>query len=296
MKKRVLVLSGGGAKGMITTTMLKNFQEKIGVPLDEFFDIIVGTSTGSIIGSMISAKVPIQKIHQMYIDNLKPIFTKQNPWWKPWRKLTRPTYDREVVVKAMKQCLDEVGVTNFGELSKKFICTSVNVCTKANVYFKSTSEKYKNIPITEMVKRSFAAPTYFGIIRDDVDKCYYADGGTGGQNFPLVEGLLEALSENPSEIEIYAFGTGYTNSTDTFEEVQGWENIDEVWKLFLADGQTLARVQSRLDQVNTLKWVDEKFEFIKFYYYDVEISEKLDVLDGAEYLQRYINLGNTVQF
>ena len=35
-----------------------------------------------------------------------------------------------------------------------------------------------------------------------MDKCYFADGGTGSGNFPMIEGLLEALSENPSEIEI----------------------------------------------------------------------------------------------
>lgn len=296
MKKRVLVLAGGGAKGVLTTTMLNNFQKKVGVPLHEFFDIIIGTSTGSIIGSMLSAKVPIQTIHQMYIDNMKTIFTNQNPWWKPWRRFTRPTYDRECVVTAMKRCLDEIGISKFGELSVKFVSTAVNVCSKENVLFKSTSEKYKDRLITDIVKYSFAAPNFFGIVRSDMDKCYFADGGTGSGNFPMIEGLLEALSENPSEIEIFAFGTGYSNQTNSFEEVQGWENIDEVWKLFLADGQTLARVQARLDQANTLKWVDEKYEFVTFHYYDVQISEKLDILDGAQYIDRYINLGNTVQF
>lgn len=296
MKKRVLVLSGGGCKGMITTTMLCNFQKKIGVPLHEFFDIIIGSSTGSIIGAMISAKVPIETIHKMYIDNMKTIFTPQVKWYTPWYKFTRPTYDRETVVKAMKKCLDQVGISKFGELSVKFVSTAVNVCTKENVLFKSTSEKYKNRLITDIVKYSYAAPTYFGIVRDDIEKTYFGDGGTGSTNFPMTEGLLEALSENPSDIEVYSFGTGYSSCYNSFEEVKGWENIDEVWKLFLADGQTLARAQSRLDQANTMKWIDEKFEFIKFYYYDVQISEKLDILDGCQYIQQYINLGNTVTF
>lgn len=296
MKKRVLVLSGGGAKGIITTTMLKNFQEKIGIPLDEFFDIIIGTSTGSIIGSMLAAKVPIQTIHQMYLENMKNIFTPQIPWYLPWRKFSRAKYDREIVIRAMKKCLDEVGISKFGELSVKFISTAVNVCTKENTFFKSTSEKYKDRLITDIVKYSFAAPIYFSIVRSDVDKCYFADGGSGSSNFPMIQGLMEALSENPSEVEVYAFGTGYSNHNNSFEEVKSWENIDEVWKFFLEDGETLARVQSRLDQKNTMSWVDEKFEFVKFYYYDVEISEKLDIIDGADFIQQYINLGNTVEF
>lgn len=296
MKKRVLVLSGGGCKGMITTTMLKNFQKKVGIPLGEFFDIIIGTSTGAIIGSMLAAGISIEKIHQMYIDNMKKIFTNQNPWYLPWRNFTRPKYDRECVVTAMKQCLDEVGISKYGELKTKFICSSVNVCTKENVFFKSTSEKYKDCLITDIVKRSFAAPVYFGIISDFVEQTAWSDGGSGLMNFPMIQGLMEAMSENPSEIEVYSFGTGYSNQTNSFEEVRGWENIDQVWKLFLSDGETLARIQARLDQKNTMTWIDEKFEFVKFYYFDVEISEKLDILDGAQYINQYINLGNTVEF
>lgn len=296
MKKRVLTLAGGGAKGVLTTTMLCNFQKKVGVPLHEFFDIIIGTSTGAIIGSMLAAGIEIQKIHQMYVENLKTIFTPQNPWYLPWRKVTRPKYDRETVIRAMKKCLDEVGISKYGELKTKFICSSVNVCSKENTFFKSTSEKYKDMLVTEIVKRSFSAPIYFGIISDFSEQTAWADGGSGSTNFPMTEGLLEALSENPSEIEIYAFGTGFSNQTNSFEEVRGWENIDQVWKLFLSDGETLARIQARLDQKNTMTWIDEKYEFVTFHYYDVEISEKLDILDGAKYIQEYINLGNTVEF
>lgn len=296
MKKRVLCLSGGGAKGMLTCTMLKNFQKKVGVPLHEFFDIVIGTSTGAIIGSMLAAGIEIEKIDKMYQDNIKKIFTNQNPWYLPWRKITRAKYDRNVVVKAMKQCLDEVGISKYGELKTKFICSSVNVCTKENTFFKSTSEKYKDRLITDIVKYSFSAPLFFGIVRDDYENTFRADGGVGISNFPMVQGLMEAMSENPSEIELYAFGTGYSDDDVSFDEVKSWNNIDEIVSLYLASGELLSRVQTRIDQKNTMTWVDDKFEFVKFYYFDVQISKKLDILDGANFIQEYIALGNTVQF
>lgn len=296
MKKRVLVVAGGGAKGLLTTTMLKNFEKKVGVPLGEYFDIIIGTSTGAILGSMLAAGVSIEKIDKMYQDNIKTIFTNQTPWYMPWRKVTRPKYNRETVVRAMKQCLDELGISKYGELKTKFICTSVNVCTKENTFFKSTSEKYKDRLITDIVKYSYSAPIYFGIVRDDYENTYRADGGCGTYNFPMIQGLMEALSENPSEVEVYAFGTGYSDDDVSFKEVQSWGNIDEVVSLYLASGELLSRVQTRIDQLNTMKWVDEHFEFVSFHYYDVQIPEKLDVLDGAQYIQEYINLGNTVTF
>ena len=107
---------------------------------------------------------------------------------------------------------------------------------------------------------------------------------------------MEAMSDNPSEIEVYSFGTGYSNDDVSFEEVKSWGNIDEVFKLYLDDGELLSRVQTRIDQYNTMKWIDEKFEFVKFYYYDVKISRKLDILDGANFINEYIALGNTVEF
>ena len=53
---RVLALDGGGTKGVASLEMLRIIEEAAGVPLSELFDVIVGTSTGSIIAHMLGAK------------------------------------------------------------------------------------------------------------------------------------------------------------------------------------------------------------------------------------------------
>ena len=119
--------------------------------------LLLVQSTGSIIGSIFVCKSTYSNYTPDVYRQHEDYFTNQNPWWKPWRRFTRPTYDRECVVTAMKQCLDEIGISKFGELSVKFVSTAVNVCSKENVLFKSTSEKYKDRLITDIVKYSFAA-------------------------------------------------------------------------------------------------------------------------------------------
>jgi patatin-like phospholipase/acyl hydrolase len=48
---RVLTLDGGGIKGILEIAMLMKLEERIdlGIPIQEFFDLVIGTSTGGII-------------------------------------------------------------------------------------------------------------------------------------------------------------------------------------------------------------------------------------------------------
>jgi uncharacterized protein len=50
---RVLSLDGGGAKGFYTLGVLKEIEGMLGCPLYKRFDLIFGTSTGSIIAARV---------------------------------------------------------------------------------------------------------------------------------------------------------------------------------------------------------------------------------------------------
>lgn len=63
---RILSLDGGGAKGFYTLGVLAEIEGIIGCRLNERFDLIFGTSTGSIIGSMIALGMSIDEIHDLY--------------------------------------------------------------------------------------------------------------------------------------------------------------------------------------------------------------------------------------
>lgn len=69
----ILVLDGGGSKGVYTLGVLKELELKLGQPLYETFGLIYGTSTGSIIASLIGLGYKIEEIESLYLDLIPKI-------------------------------------------------------------------------------------------------------------------------------------------------------------------------------------------------------------------------------
>lgn len=63
---RILSLDGGGAKGFYTLGVLKEIEGMLGCRLHERFDLVFGTSTGSIIGALIALGYSVEEIHTLY--------------------------------------------------------------------------------------------------------------------------------------------------------------------------------------------------------------------------------------
>ena len=57
---RILSLDGGGAKGSYTLGVLKGIEGMVG-PLHQRFDLIYGTSTGSIIAALVALGHPVDE-------------------------------------------------------------------------------------------------------------------------------------------------------------------------------------------------------------------------------------------
>ncbi|MBE1206035.1 patatin-like phospholipase family protein [Aminobacter carboxidus] len=63
---RILTLDGGGAKGFYTLGVLHELEAMLGKPLHQAFDLIFGTSTGAIIGTLLAVGTPVTEIHKLY--------------------------------------------------------------------------------------------------------------------------------------------------------------------------------------------------------------------------------------
>lgn len=72
-KFRVLVLDGGGSKGVYTLGILKELELKLGGKLHQHFELIYGTSTGSIIASLIALGYDIKSIEKLYFKLIPKI-------------------------------------------------------------------------------------------------------------------------------------------------------------------------------------------------------------------------------
>src|SRR5215831_1703902 len=72
---RVLSLDGGGAKGVYTLGVLKEVEAIAKAPLCEVFDLVFGTSTGSIIAALIALGHKIEDIERLYFSVIPKIMT-----------------------------------------------------------------------------------------------------------------------------------------------------------------------------------------------------------------------------
>lgn len=69
----ILCLDGGGAKGFYTLGFLRELEATLGLSLSSHFDAIYGTSTGSIIASLVGlGKTAIETL-KLYEDNVPNI-------------------------------------------------------------------------------------------------------------------------------------------------------------------------------------------------------------------------------
>lgn len=74
----ILVLDGGGSKGVYTLGVLKELELKLGSPLCEHFGLIFGTSTGSIIAALIGLGYRINEIEELYLKLIPEIMGKSS--------------------------------------------------------------------------------------------------------------------------------------------------------------------------------------------------------------------------
>ena len=72
---KVLVLDGGGSKGVYTLGVLKELELKLGGKLYEHFDLMYGTSTGSIIAALIGVGKTIPEIETLYMALIPKIMS-----------------------------------------------------------------------------------------------------------------------------------------------------------------------------------------------------------------------------
>lgn len=74
---RVLTLDGGGAKGFYTLGVLKEIEAMSGCPLHEKFDLIFGTSTGSIIAALIALGKTVEEILALYREHVPKVMSNR---------------------------------------------------------------------------------------------------------------------------------------------------------------------------------------------------------------------------
>lgn len=286
--KRILVLDGGAARGIICTAFLKELEIKIGKPLYEVFDLIVGTSVGGIIGGILSTgKVNAEELHELMSEFIDNVFSPSF-FWIPFltakynSKNFDPIFDKYIG----KDFLLSDSIV-------KFVCTSVNKVDGRTHYFKNWEEKDGKIQLLDAIKRTSAAPYYFKHIKKNGN--VWIDGGTGNANCPLLEASVDIIRLGwlNEEISLLSLGTGYIDNNKSLKEAKKWGSLGDL--LCYADpiNGGLARNQAVNVNVTVVQTAANFLQKIDFQRIDSKIDKKMYGIDKIQYVNEYAKIGKS---
>ena len=280
---RVLSLDGGGMRALyslsVLKTLIKNFNSSSNKDIGKQFDLIVGTSTGAIIGSSLAYGKSLNDIHLLYKAWGKHIFAhpmkvkkslvlKLDGLKNLWSAANRNKILKQTLKEAFR---DET-------LEELYTRRGIGLCVNS-IYMQSHDPKVFKTPhsptyqvdnkrkLTDICLASSAAPFFFplALIKNPSSQEIeaYCDGGVWSGN-PIFVALTEALyiAQKTQAIEIVSIGVGPSPYEKTFTEKSanrgflGWGlgsrlselSVDIQGKSFALVAQALAQKFSELGQ------------------------------------------------
>ncbi|MEM7727329.1 MAG: patatin-like phospholipase family protein [Cyanobacteria bacterium P01_A01_bin.45] len=167
MPFRILSLDGGGIRGVMAATMLATIEKQIQQPLNEYFDLIAGASTGSILAAAIATGRSSERIIELYRNKSSIIFPYQSRL-SPRRLglilrhgISAPKFSSTGLIEVLREVLGET--TIFDVLSPLLLILAYDTIERQPIVFKNWRQDkgYGNIPLWETCVSSASAPTYF---------------------------------------------------------------------------------------------------------------------------------------
>ena len=261
--KRILSLSGGGVRGLITLgvlarleTMLRDATGDPSLVLADHYDLIAGTSTGSIISVGLALGWDVAQIKALY-DQLCPIL------FRPNRRLGVfvPKFDSRKLLETLEENLVDAEGNDL-ELGSDALKTGLLICTKrmdtdsawlvsnhpgSKFYDATSNQTYlpnRFYKLKDLVRASTAAPTFLSpmriLISDgrhgfDKEEGVFVDGAIGGHNCPALVALKIATLPSygfdwrtgAENLSMLSLGTGYFRRRTDVDEFLNRRTVEQ---------------------------------------------------------------------
>lgn len=211
-KFKVLSLDGGGIKGTFSAAVLAAIEEQGGVRLVDYFDIIVGTSTGGILALAIAAGLPAHEIVEFYVTHGPRIFPPERGPGR-WGRLLASTIRPKYVQRPLRTALESVFRARvMGSLQTRvviptFSATSGQIRLMKTPHHPRLTRDHSH-SLVDVALATSAAPYYLpGHTTTDGER--FIDGGVWANN-PVAVAVIEAigyLDVPPEAIEVLSVGT-----------------------------------------------------------------------------------------
>ncbi len=233
-KFRILALDGGGIRGVLTLYLLKRLEVVLGVEhIGQCFDLIAGTSTGGIIAGMLclpdsrgKPRYSAKEAFEMYMTQGPEIF--HQTWWHYLRSMGGLISEKYPTENLEKIIEDETGPIYLKDMAIPCLFTSYDMESRSPVVFSSIKAKKNSeddFPISEVIRATSAAPTYFSPENIPSSGQCLIDGGMFANNPGMVawsDALQHAI---PQDIFLLSIGTGIDQQSKTYDEIRGYGDL-----------------------------------------------------------------------
>ncbi len=205
--RRILSLDGGGIKGVFPAAFLASIEEEIQGSVGDYFDLIVGTSTGGIIAIGLGLGFTANDLLSFY-ENLGGKVFAGKPLLRLLRQLGVSKYRPEPLEAALE---NKFGDMKLGDSKVRLVVPSLNLETGEVHVFKTAHhprfEKDWKESAVSVAMATAAAPTYFP---SHTLSCGtpLVDGGMWANN-PVGAAVVEAvgvLEWNRSDLKVLSLG------------------------------------------------------------------------------------------
>ena len=191
-EKRILAIDGGGIKGVFPVSVLATVEDTIKDKVANYFDLIVGASTGGIIALGLGLELSAKEILTFYEES-GPLIFDGNRRLRRFRRLRAAKYNSAPLKEALK---NRFGTKKLGDSKKRLVIPSLNL-ENGEVYIYKTAhhprlQRDYKVEAVEVGLATSAAPTYFPT-HQAATGTPLIDGGVWANN-PVGMSVVEAIS------------------------------------------------------------------------------------------------------
>jgi hypothetical protein len=260
--KRILALDGGGLRGCVAVGFLERIEallrERHGrtdLVLRDYFDLIGGTSTGSLIAGILATGRSAAELKEIYLKKATPAFSKKK--WTFWKDRYDDTPLSELLVELFGDTIlgDEQAIdTGLCIVAKR--ADTASTWPLINHPEARYYKKNRGIMLRDAIRASGAAPTFFSPKLLSVgggEIGAFVDGGVSMFNNPALQLFLVAtlngfpyhwpVGEDKLLITSVGTGTWHLRSRiDDVEDAKAWDWAVQVPNMLMEDASWLGQL------------------------------------------------------
>ena len=218
-KYRILSIDGGGMRGIFISYTLMKLEEEFGINIMDHFDMVVGTSSGSLMAANLLLGSTGKEIYEEYFHKKDIFFDQKNKipdLLKStfYAQFSPTTLEEEIRKKFGTMTIEDLYIKS----NKKHfgLCSSNFTLSRPLIYSPSIFSEIESVKcqasVFEALRSSTAAPLFFEPFIDNVTNDILLDGGLWANN-PSMVGINLAISKfkiNVNDIELLSFGQVHT--------------------------------------------------------------------------------------